>query len=611
MFKEASHILAMEDHIDRSSSEQPASQGKEGEVSPLIEKRPFFQWSVLALRYRTTRKCITSESALLILFWSFAVKFTSQMVFSPHPYIKEETTLISYYGVASLIHCFFPFAGYLADNKFGRYKIVISSLHIVLSTMMFALVGVTLMILNFNDKAYYIGAGITGTVGSILLVGKTGFAANVVPFGMDQLHDSPGEDQSLFIHWFVWVYHIGNLVSEMILHFSVHHHNNGINPYVITGISMLFLLPLLVSIFVIISLCVARHRQRWFHIEPGRVNPYKLVYRVTKFGLHHKIPIHRSAFTYCEDKLPSGLDLGKSKYGGPFTTEEVEDVKTFFGIVRVLFSFGPVFFLKFAACSMFSVYAKHNIPYHPFHSYNLEPDHSSPNLSLGDDRHTDLPHVLINSNLLSPLLVIIFIPLYVCLIRPFVSYYIPGMLKRMGIGMLLVIMSLIVTFTVDTVVHSKNTSIPCMFQKNENDTSLFQLLTPFQATTSLILQHTLSALSNMLIYIGSFEFICSQSPHSMKGMLIGLWYAIKGLFQLMATLLTLPFSLSWPYSFPSCGFCYYFINIAIGLLTLITYACIARGYKYRERDEPSNEHKYAEEYYSNTEQELNYDYSIN
>ena len=37
-----------------------------------------------------------------------------------------------------------------------------------------------------------------------------------------------------------------------------------------------------------------------------------------------------------EDELPSRLDLGKEKYGGPFTIEQVEDVKAFLGILHVL-----------------------------------------------------------------------------------------------------------------------------------------------------------------------------------------------------------------------------------------------------------------------------------
>ena len=46
--------------------------------------------------------------------------------------------------------------------------------------------------------------------------------------------------------------------------------------------------------------------------------------------------MNQSAFTYCEDHTPSRLDLGKNQYGGPFTTEEVEDVKTFLRLLLLL-----------------------------------------------------------------------------------------------------------------------------------------------------------------------------------------------------------------------------------------------------------------------------------
>ena len=39
--------------------------------------------------------------------------------------------------------------------------------------------------------------------------------------------------------------------------------------------------------------------------------------------------------TYCEDELPSCIDFGKSKYGGTFTFEQVEDVKTFFRLIPI------------------------------------------------------------------------------------------------------------------------------------------------------------------------------------------------------------------------------------------------------------------------------------
>ena len=71
--------------------------------------------------------------------------------------------------------------------------------------------------------------------------------------------------------------------------------------------------------------------------EPVTQNPFKLVYTVVKFAIKNNYPRCRSAFTYCEDELPSHLDLGKHKYGGPFTTEQVEDVKTFLQLLIVVF----------------------------------------------------------------------------------------------------------------------------------------------------------------------------------------------------------------------------------------------------------------------------------
>ena len=48
-----------------------------------------------------------------------------------------------------------------------------------------------------------------------------------------------------------------------------------------------------------------------------------------------------------------------------------------------------------------------------------------------------------------------------------------------------------------------------------------------------ILPNILNALGAMFFYVALFEFICAQSPHSMKGLLIGVYFAIKGVYQLL------------------------------------------------------------------------------
>ncbi len=69
--------------------------------------------------------------------------------------------------------------------------------------------------------------------------------------------------------------------------------------------------------------------EKWLIIEPQSTQVFRNVYGVLKFAAKHKSPVNRSAFTYWEENIPSRLDLGKSRFGGPFITEQVEDVVSF------------------------------------------------------------------------------------------------------------------------------------------------------------------------------------------------------------------------------------------------------------------------------------------
>ena len=127
--------------------------------------------------------------------------------------------------------------------------------------------------------------------------------------------------------------------------------------------------------FLGIALCIKRCKINRFLIDSGSNtrNPYKLIYKVSKFAAQHTYPIHRSAFTYCEDELPSRLDLGKDKYGGAFTTEEVENVKTFLGILCLLLTLGPTLMVDAAVSGFlpnFSAHIDHGILYRMLADYN-------------------------------------------------------------------------------------------------------------------------------------------------------------------------------------------------------------------------------------------------
>ena len=348
-----------------------------------------------------------------------------------------------------------------------------------------------------------------------------------------------------------------------------------------TALALILLLPIAGAMFIlIVSLCIASRHPQWFLMDSAKFNPYKLVYQVSKFAQHHKVPIHRSAFTYCEDNIPKGLDLGKSKYGGPFTTEEVEDVKVFFGILKVLFVLALTHFLNVAVDPLLFYYASHVSDY-----YN----ETTEKITIQNDEAKKL---LLQDGLLSSIMCIIGIPVYLWLVQPFILSCLPGMLKRIGLGILVRIISLICTLVMDTASHLKGFTDTCMF-KYPHDFVL-------QDISPLTVQRTLFAFSNIVIYTALNEFICSQSPYSMKGLLLGLSFAIRGVSELIAVALIIPFSYI-PDTLPSCGMYYYIMTIIVSIVAFASYSFVAKSYQYRKRDEICNYYRYAEEYYSNTQ----------
>ena len=561
------------------------------EDQPLLERKPSY-FRMLKTRYRNTHKCISSKAALLILFWTFVVcTITSEVFINVFLYIKalgfNSNLAIIFNGGSALINIFCPLAGFLADVKFSRYKTIMTSFYIMLPFVIIMIVAKGLAITDIycffiQQEAcsegilvlFWIGIGLFFICEVIFMIGSVGFIANVLQFGLDQLHDTPAEDQSLFIHWIVWIFYLSLLFNFSILDKAVL--VLALPPsYYYFNITYSLLVPLILISFLFGSLCVAHRRKRWFIMDPLVINPYKSIYKVTKFSLQHKIPVHRSAFTYCEDELPSGLDLGKNKYGGPFTTEQVEDVKTFYGIAKVLFSFGTVFLYSLAAANTSKVF---------------------PEVKLFN-------HTLIVD--LSPLLMyyslpVISIPLYICLIRPIFSYYIPGMLKRMGIGMLLLLISLVYSTVLDTAYYVLYDSSSGTNSSNLSNTLSFS---PQVMYFSIVIpQVMLVSLANMILPIAVLEFICSQSPRSMKGLFIGLLIANYAFYWCISTFFLL---LKFKKTYFHGGFVYYIVNIIMGVIFFVIFVFVAKKYKYRERDEPSNERRYAEEYYSKLVDESN------
>ena len=119
------------------------------------------------------------------------------------------------------------------------------------------------------------------------------------------------------------------------------------------------------------------------------------------------------------------------------------------------------------------------------------------------------------------------------------------------------------------------------------------------STSIFVIQHVLSSLREMLLYIAAWEFIYCQSPLNIKGIVFGIFYAIQGFYQLMEILfLVTAFSFNWTSTIISCRSVSYLVHIAIGIISFVPYVYVARTYRYRKRDDICNFYQFAENYYS-------------
>ena len=179
----------------------------------------------------------------------------------------------------------------------------------------------------------------------VYIIGLALFQANAIQFGLDQLLEAPTSKLIAFIHWYYWAQNVGSLVFFYVVAsgFNIVDVTDGeingtisqfLDGNVDNTIVACFLIVMTIAVTaVLIKFCSTK---KHFYIQKAGLNPFKNIYKVLKYSWKHKVPERRSAFTYWEEDIPRRIDLGKNKYGGPFTNEEVEDTKTFLRILPLL-----------------------------------------------------------------------------------------------------------------------------------------------------------------------------------------------------------------------------------------------------------------------------------
>ena len=280
-----------------------------------------------------------SKRAALVLVWALLTITGNRIVYKLLEawFSKEKNSFFTSVSVVAAA----PFFGWLADAKLGNYKVV--RIGITVSWLASVLVSI-LSLLSYNtslgsDQNVVVRAVLLALISLFQWTGTAIIFLNSFQLSLEQMPDASAENITSLIAWFVlsnatgfWV---GDIIKNLVFACVSFNHLDLYQTFT--------LFPVICASINFISFHLIS--PKWLIIEPKSPQSLKNIYRVLKFSAKYKSPLNRSALTYWEEDIPSRLDLGKSRYGGPFTTEQVEDVKTFFRILVV--SVG-IFLIAFA-----------------------------------------------------------------------------------------------------------------------------------------------------------------------------------------------------------------------------------------------------------------------
>ena len=511
---------------------------------------------------------VKTKGALLVLAWNL-------LAATVYWYMWFEGDVLTNKTIPSVVlfAITVPLAGWLADAYIGRYKIIHYSF--LLSWAALTLETANRVIQQLVYSYQCTNTVVVQVLYSAMGIGFGGFLSTVIQFGIDQLYDASTNEISAFIMWSLGIFWCPSFIISLLLSYSALW-NYQYLPLLGHLLSCVLLTLILISLF-----CCSN----WLIKEPISQNPFKLIYQVTKYAIKNKYPQNRSAFTYCEDEIISRIDYGKNKYGGPFTIEQVEDVKTFYKTLPIVI-LGGILAGEMVAARQLSTSLQSQF----VDPYQNQETQKRTDFSISHIIKSSVPVlILLNELFLYP----IFHRCYSCITS----------IHKLILGMILQITTFLALMT------SEILSRQAYFQANGYNATISCVFYPDQALVisfsynRMILPDALYALSLTMASIGSLEFVSAQVPYAMKGVILGVTFCsvVSSIGLNTAMIIPLQHKTSiWGTGIISCGFWYTLVHIIFCTTGCIATIITTKYYTERKREDVlPNEHIFVERYYSN------------
>ena len=514
----------------------------------------------MVLRVFSINKSSFSHGTLLVLVWavlSYAA-FKHILRVSPLLPIPNEVQ----FGLKIVCGCLsllMPVAGWLGDTWIGRYRVIISGSLLSIVALWIVLIAFIVLQLNWTPIPALVVLCIAMPVS---IIGTGSIMITMLPFMIDQMIGASDVAICAAVQWIWWGWSVAGVIQELVLCLPIL-----VSIPQLTGIQVALSLAIFTFCIslILITDCLY-HRKLEVHFKP--CSPLKTAFRVLNYARKTKYPERRSALTYIDEEEPSRLDYGKHKFGGPFTEEEVENVKTILrtGVFFVVLLIGNLFFDGYNSLIHVQI-----IP------------------STADTRSCveSLTELAIYST------AVIMIPVYRLILFPLLRNKLPNYSKRVGAGLVLVFISTLVDLTLDTVGHTLSNSTQCMFDTSSVPDNTLPL-SPYW----LLIRDLAIGVGYSLIFIIVTEFFLAQSPISLRGTAIGTGIIMVAIgHTIRSGIISILSQFNLDNVTPSCGFYYYLVQSILTMLLLVVFVFVAKRYKLRERERHVNIQAIVEEHH--------------
>ena len=433
-------------------------------------------------KFKYKARKFSSKAALMVLIWNMLINtmfgslsnlyllfHLSDMANLPIEVITDILPMTALVLSALL-------SGWLADTYLGHYRMAKIGLILIFTSAVLLCLLVVAMEISEVELSMILRAFLYSVTASLTTGSAAVLLVNLPQVGLDQMPDCTTESITSFITWYIASFFTGFWIGDIASTVG----------FACVGkdfVIVFNLFPIVLLAFVLISDIFLT--SKWLILAPKSHQSLKTVYRVLKFAKQHKAPVNRSALTYWEEEIPPRIDLGKSRYGGPFTTEQVEDVKTLFRILVITIP------LWISLLSFF------------MYSNSISLLDSDPTILSNGTVQNCTTEVLKCFTYNWFLLAIILTIVFELTVYPLIGHKLPSSIQRIGASTLFIVI----------------TNTLCFFL-----IIYYYYINPFVPTVLAYIHSLGVAVIFVAFLTSSVEFVCAQTPYHMRGLLLGyLW----------------------------------------------------------------------------------------